>query len=766
MLPVGMFLGRYQILALLGQGGMGEVYRAKDLRLGREVAIKIVSAALTQEPDQLVRFEREAKAVAALSHPNILVLYDVGEEKGIPFAVAELLEGATLRAQIVKGALFWRQAMEIGAGVAGGLAAAHAQGILHRDIKPENLFLTTQGQIKILDFGLARYVVPVSAEVDTTEFISGPTNPGAVVGTPGYMSPEQLRGLVVDVRSDVFSLGCVMYEMVTGRHPFRRRSAAEMSAAILHEEPPPVTTGVADVPVDVDLLVRRCLNKSPDGRFSSADELMQAIQSALSGSDCGSVRRAHSEGLGRRRRERPRSLAVLPLLNTSVDPQTEYLADGITESVINALSQLSGLRVMARNTVFRYKEREADAQEVGRALKVQTVLMGQLMRRGNRLVIRIELVDVKDGSRLWGEHYERELGEVYALERAISQDIADKLRLRLTGAQRERLLQMPAANAEAYQSYLQGRYYWNKRTKEGLTKCIKLLHKAIEFDPTYALAYAGIADAYLQLGGWGDIPPREASSKAKAAAQRALAIDADLAEAHVSLGLAHKEHEWDWSAAGHAYQRALQLNANYAVAHQWYGEYLAALGQHDEAIRSFRRAIDLDPLSLIIHATLGRHGYHFARRYDQAILQLRNTLEMDAHFWVAHHWLGFTYAVVGLFPEALAEIRAAQQLSDNVEILAVLSYTLARAGQMPEARTALDSLEQLSRTRYVSPLLFALAATGLGEHDEAFRWLERGYEDRSQMLSELKVEAAFDPLRSDPRFTGLLRRVGLYDKSN
>ena len=766
MLPVGLCLGRYQILAPLGQGGMGEVYRAKDLRLGREVAIKIVSAALAQEPDRLVRFEREAKAVAALSHPNILVLYDVGQEQGIPYAVAELLEGATLRAQIVKGALPWRQAMEIGAGVAGGLAAAHAQGILHRDIKPENLFLTTQGRIKILDFGLARYVLPVSAEVDTTEFIPGPTNPGAVVGTPGYMSPEQLRGLAVDVRSDVFSLGCVLYELVAGRHPFRGRSAADTSAAILHEEPPSLTTRVADVPVDVDLLVRRCLNKSPDGRFPSANELLQAIQSALSGSDSGSVLRAHPEESGRRRRERPRSLAVLPLLNTNVDPETEYLGDGITESVINALSQLPGLRVMARNTVFRYKERAADAQEVGHALKVQAVLTGQLLQRGNRLVIRIELVDVKDGSRMWGEQYERELGEVYALEQAISQDIADKLHLRLTGAQRKRLGQTPAASAEAYRSYLKGRYHWNKRTKEGLTKSIKLFDQAIEFDPTYALAYAGIADAYLQLGGWGDIPPREAYSKAKAAALRALAIDTDLAEAHVSLGMAHKEYKWDWRAAGCAYQRALQLNANYAVAHQWYGEYLAALGQHDEAIRSFQRAIDLDPLSLIIHATLGRHGYHFVRRYDEAILQLRKTLEMDAHFWVAHHWLGFTYAVVGLFPEALAEIRAAQQLSDNVEIAAVLGYTLGRAGQIPEARTALDDLEQSSRTRYVSPLLFALVSIGLGEHDEAFRWLERGYEDRSQMLSELKVEAAFDPLRSDPRFADLLRRVGLHDGSD
>ncbi len=764
MLAAGMRLGPYQILAPLGQGGMGEVYRAKDLRLDRDVAVKVVPEPLAQDPDRLARFEREAKTVAALAHPNILVLYDVGRAQGIPFAVTELLEGVTLRCRLATAAFPWREALAIAAAVADGLATAHAKGIIHRDIKPENLFLTADGRVKILDFGLARLEIQAWSELETGICTPGRTDPGTVVGTIGYMSPEQLRGLPADARSDVFGLGCVLYELVAGARPFQGRTAAETAAAILHDEPPALASLGADVPPEVERAIRHCLAKDPGQRVASARDLAFALGSLLSGSHVSasppSTTLYHPKP-ARRPREAIPSLAVLPLTNTNVDPDIEYLSDGITESIINLLSQLPGLRVMARSTAFRYKGRDADPQEVGRALKVRAVLTGRLFQRGDRLVIKMELVDVRDGSQLWGEHYDRKLSDVLVVEKAIAQEIAEKLCLRLTRGQKRRVGQARTENAEAYQCYLKGRYHWSKRTAEGLKKSIKLFEQAIDIDPTYALAYAGVADAYLNLGGWGHLPFREAYPRAKAAATQALAIDENLAEAHVSLAMVQKEYDWDWRAAGREYERALGLNPNYAVAHQWFGEYLAAVGRHPEAIAAFQRAIELDPLSLITHATLGRHGYYFARQYDQAIAQLQKTVDMDDSFWVARLWLGWTYASIGRLPEALAELQAARRLDNNLEIVAALGYTHGRAGRRVEAQLLLDELQQLSRTRHVSPMLAALIATGMGEIDQALGWLEQAYAERAQMLSELGAEPVFDPLRGDPRFADLLRRVGL-----
>jgi serine/threonine-protein kinase len=453
------------------------------------------------------------------------------------------------------------------------------------------------------------------------------------------------------------------------------------------------------------------------------------------------------------------SLAILPLVNATADPDLEYLSDGITESLINRLSRLPRLRVMARSTVFRYKGRNLDTQEVGRALNVRAVLTGEVVQRDDRVLIKTELVNVADGAQLWGEHYNRHLAETVALEEAIAQEIAEKLRLRLTGTEKMRLSKRYTENAEAYQLCLKGRYYWNKRTEEGLKKSIQLFQEAIDLDPNYAHAHAGIADAYLNLGGWGHLSCHEGYGRARAAAVRALEIDDTLAEGHASLAMVQKEYDWDWPAAGRSYQRALQLNPNYAVAHLWHGEYLAALGQHPQAIAAIQRALELDPLSLIIQASLGRHGYYFARQYDRAIAQLRQTLEMDEHFWVAHHFLAWTYANVGRLPEALAECEAARRLNDNLEIPTVLGFIHGRAGRRREASQVLDELRQRSPRQYVSPMLGALIAIGMGDHDQAFDWLEKAYADRAQMLSEIKAEPAFDPLRQDPRFAELLRRM-------
>jgi serine/threonine protein kinase/tetratricopeptide (TPR) repeat protein len=833
MLAAGMRLGPYEILAPLGRGGMGEVYRARDHRLERDVAVKIVPEQMAKDVERLRRFEREAKAVAALEHPNILVIHDVGREQGIPFAVTELLEGVTLRdmlqpttaARDVPRAkrgrgrkkaqpredqegrrLGWREAFEIGTLVTDGLAAAHAKGIIHRDLKPENLFLTSDGRVKILDFGLARLEMPASSDVETATFVRAATKSGVIVGTIGYMSPEQLRGQAVDARSDLFSLGCVLYELVAGRRPFQRPTAADTTAAILHDDPPPLSSYSIAVPAEAEELLRRCLAKKRAHRFASARALADALRAVLNRPDStaelfgaglptpteglrpstrsprtrrpsvkpvgGVGRPAPNKGAAaastaearrappRKRGDGIRSLAVLPLVNSTVDPEAEYLSDGITESIIQSLSQLPELRVTARSIVFRYKGQDIDAQEIGRALKVRAVLTGLLLKRGARLVLKTELVDVRSGARLWGETYDRAADKVQTLETVVAQDIAHKLRLRLSQDEQRRLSRAPTDNVEAYQGYLTGRYYWNKRTGEGLKKSVKLFEEAIDKDPMYALAYAGLADAYLNLGGWGYLASREAYPRAKAAAQQALAIDANLAEAYASLGMALKEYEWDWQGAGKAYERALELQPSYAIAHQWYGEYLATLGRHDQAIAEMRRALELEPLSLIMHATLG-HGYYFARRYDESIIQLKKTLEMDENFWVAHHFLGITYAQVGRLDEAGAEVAAAEALTDNLELVAIRGYVHALAGRRAQAEQVLAELDERARRGHVSAMLRAIIAIGLRDRERAFVWLEQAYQERSQILSEAKVEAIFDPLRTDRRWADLLPRLGL-----
>ncbi|MBW3598616.1 MAG: protein kinase [Planctomycetes bacterium] len=765
MLAIGTRLGPYEILAPLGQGGMGEVYRARDIRLDRDVAVKVVPEGFARDADRLVRFEREAKAVAALAHPNILVLYDIGCEQGMPFAVTELLDGSTLRGRLAGASLPWREAVELGAAVAAGLAAAHAKGIIHRDIKPENLFVTHEGRLKILDFGLARLENPAADSGRTQPHGAGETMPGNVVGTVGYMSPEQLRGLPLDGRSDLFSLGCVLYEALTGQKPFRGRTPVEVAVAILHDEPPPLSRLAPETPGEVEQAVARCLAKEASDRYPAARELGLALQAILHGSEATLSLPAPRRRKLPRGRETIGSLAVLPLANASLDPDAEYLSDGITESLINLLSQLPGLRVMARSTVFRYKGSEIDVREIGRTLKVRAVLAGQLIQRQDRLIVKAELVDAADGSQLWSGKYDRPFSEIPILEQAIAHEIAENLRPRLTRDQKRRLDRPQTKNPEAYQCYLQGRRHWNKRTAEGLKKSIQLFEKAIDLDPTYALAFVGMADAYVNLGGWGYLPFREAYPRAKAAALRALALDDDLAEAHVSLGMVHKEYDWDWPSAGREYRRALELNPNYAVAHQWYGEYLACMGQFPEAIASFQRAIELDPLSLIMRATLGRHGYYFARQYDQAIAELRKILELDEDFWVAHHFLSLAYAQAGQLQEALAEAEAARRLDDNREIVMVLGYIYGLAGRRPEAHEALEELQQLSQNQHVSAMFRALVAIGLGEHERALDYLDQACVERAQMLSELKVEAAFDPLRSHPRFVDLLRKVGLESRS-
>ncbi|MEO8034471.1 MAG: protein kinase, partial [Acidobacteriota bacterium] len=634
-------VGPYEIVSLLGEGGMGEVWRAKDPRLGREIAVKVL-ATTNSDADAVARFEREARAIAALSHPNILSIHDFGKHEDTFFVVTELLHGKTLREHIRDTPMNWRRAVEVGAAIAEGLDAAHSKSVVHRDLKPENVFILDDGRVKILDFGLAQ-TDPLLTPDDETEVPTRKwfqTDPGTIIGTLGYMSPEQLRGETVDGTADIFSLGCILYEMVTAKRPFQRSSGAATIAAILKDDIEREAL-IGAVPPEMQRIIEGCLEKSATARFQSARDLALNLRALVSGSMA--VKDGLLLGLPRARARRGTgtidSIAVLPLKNSSNDPESEYLAEGITDGIINKLSQLPKLKVMARSTVFRYKARDVDAQTVGRELRVRAVLTGRLQHVGDQLVINVELVDAADGSQLWGETYNRRLADLLQVQDEMSREIVEKLRMRLTGAEKKKLRAKQTVSPEAYQLYLKGRYHWNKRTEESLKRGIALFREAIDVDPSFAAAYAGLADSFVTLATNIPLPPRDAMPKAKAAAARAIEIDEGLAEAWVSLASVLWWYEWDPDGAEEAYRRAIALNASYPSAHDGYAMLLCARGRFDEAIEQITRAGELDPLSLIIAVHAG-WPFYFARDYESAVRRFRKALDLDGNFIPAQGWLG------------------------------------------------------------------------------------------------------------------------------
>ena len=763
----GTRLGPYEILAPLGAGGMGEVYRAGDSRLGREVAVKVLPEHLAQNPTARARFEREAKAVAALSHPNILAIHDVGVAGSVHYAVTELLEGETLRRRLEHSGLSPRKAVEIAVALADGLAAAHSKDITHRDLKPENIFLTADGRVKILDFGLARWAPSASDQAAT---VDAETAEGTVMGTVGYMSPEQVRGEPAGAPSDIFSLGCVLYEMVAGQRAFGRPTGPETMSAILRDDPPPL----ADA--ELQRIVAHCLEKSPGERFQSARDLGFALKaSGTKPAPAGDQRRRSLPFVGvaalvllalalyallDRRREAINSLAVLPFANVGADPNTEYLSDGITESLINGLSQLPNLSVKSRGLVQRYKGKEADAQAAGRELGVAAVLTGRVTQRGDGLAISIELVDAKTGNQIFGEQYSRKLADVLALQEEISRDITGKLRLRLSGEQKKTLAKRPTENAEAFQLYLKGRYHWNKRSPEGIQTAIEYFQQAIAKDPGYALAYSGLADSYTLLGNFYLLPAREVYPKTRDAATKALELDEKLAEAHTSLAAFKTWYEWDWKGADREFRRAIELNPNYATAHHWYAYWFLAAGRGEEAVRQVKRAVELEPVTLPINALYGFMLY-CNRQYDEVIEQERKTLEMDPNFGLARLTLGTAYLQKGRYAEAIAEFEKTPPHFGGGPGSVLLARAYAMSNRTTEALRMLEELKkgpQLGRT-WTAQLASAYAQ--LDRNDEAFAVLEKGYEDRSLRPDQTRLEPALDPLRSDPRWAALMRRVGL-----
>jgi TolB-like protein/Flp pilus assembly protein TadD len=787
-LQAGARLGPYEVLAPLGAGGMGEVYRALDTRLDREVAVKVLPERLAEDPSALSRFEREAKALAALSHPNVLTILDFGHENGVAYAVTELLEGESLRRRLLRARMSWREASEVALEIADGLAAAHSRGIVHRDLKPENVFLTASGRPKILDFGLARRkpladpAEPGGQSTQTQE-----TEPGSLMGTVGYMSPEQVSGLPADARSDIFALGCVLYEMVTGSRPFSGRTGAETLAAILRDEPVEPTRSGTQVPADLAGVIRHCLEKQPDRRFQTARDLTFALKAILAGTPATAPPFA-PVARGKRRLVAigavgavialgavllvvtgrlpggggaVHSVAVLPFQNVSGDPAQDYFVDGMTEELIANLAKVEKLRVISRTSVMQYKGTKKLLPQIARELNVDSIVEGSVLRSGQRVRITVQLIKVATEQNLWAESYEKDLTDVLAVQAEAARAIVAEIEVRLTPEEGKRLAKVRPVDPEAYDAYLKGRFYWSKFTGDDYQTAIEFFQKAIEKDPTYAPAYAGLAHAYRALAFEGLIPPGEGMPKAESAARKAQALDDTLAEVHFALGM-NRLAKWDHATCLDELKKALSASPHDAVIRRFYSQALSRVSRWEEAIAEGKHAQELDPLSVETNRALGS-VFYWAGRNEEALNQYRKTIELDPKDARLHGHLADVYARKGMYPEAIAEQQKYLSLSGDEEAAQDLGRDFASSGY-PAAmealyRKTLAFLEEAGKYAYVSPVHFAVLHAQLGQKDEAFSWLEKAFEERQPWLGQLKVDPQFEPLRSDPRFGQLIRRV-------
>jgi serine/threonine protein kinase len=749
-ITTGTRLAQYEIIEPLGSGGMGVVYRARDSRLERDVAIKVLPQHLASDPEMRGRFEREARSVAALSHPGILAIHELAKVGDLSFAVMELLEGVTLRKRIAEGRIAWREAAAISADVADALAAAHAKGIVHRDIKPENIFITRDQRVKVLDFGLARSHHATARESMAT--LGVVTSPGLIMGTIGYIAPEQIRGDEATGASDIFALGCVLYELVTGHSAFGRSTAAETMAAALHAEPQSLNDAGVDAPPELGRIIQHCLVKQPDERFQSARDVALALRS-LTGESGVVINQTPT----RTRKPTAKSVAVLPFLNLTGDPEAEYLCDGLTESIINCVSQLPRLRVVPRSTVFRYKGREADATSVALALNVRSLVTGRVIRRGSALNIQAELVDVIADAQLWGDQYLRDSSDLASLQQEIAYQISEGLRVKLTGEQRKRLKAKPTESSEAYQHYLRGRYHWNKWTPEGFRKAVESFEAAIVADPTYALAYSGLGDAYGVMGYYGIVPMRLAMTKAGTAARKALELDGTLAEAHVTMAFGHVFNDWNWEKAEQSFQQALKLNPRLPTAHSFYGLFSVAAGDTDAGIERALRGRDLDPLSALMNIDVA-WAYFFARRFDLALDAARRTLDLDPNFQQAQAALVVAYDALGQIDRA-ARLFAEYGHYWGVPLpgTEVLPEVLAREGPAGYYRKQLELMEAVGGDAAYPRICMAAAHVRAGNVDEALLRLERVIAEREGHCAFMRVDPFFDAVRSDSRFAELLR---------
>jgi serine/threonine protein kinase/Flp pilus assembly protein TadD len=785
-------IGPYKIISRLGAGGMGEVFLGEDSRLGRKVALKLLPDYFAGDEDRLGRFKREARAASALNHANVATIYEIGEADGSCYIAMEYVEGQTLSARINGQPLAPAEIVDIAAQAADALDEAHTKGITHRDIKSANIMLTARGQVKMLDFGLAKMRAAERQDGASQMTTAAATEPGLVMGTVQYMSPEQALGREVDGRSDLFSLGVVMYEMATGRLPFSGATATETIEQIRHEQPAAIGRFNYKVTGELERIIRKCLEKDRERRYQRARELLVDLKNLKRDSDSGttSIRRTTLVSTGDSRRYlllavaavvvvvglgiyqltfrsgpsgKPiESLAVLPLVNAGGDPDAEYLSDGITETIINKLSQIPKLRVMARSTVFTYKGKGNDPRKVGKELGVGAVLTGNLIRRGDRLIIGMELVDVGDGRQLWGEQYNKRQGDILAVQQDISREVTNGLRLKLSGEESKLIARNYTENTEAYQLYLKGRYFWSKFNEDGLKKSIDYFNQAIAIDSDYALAYTGLANAYNIQGAIGIVPPALTCPKAKWAAEKAVALDDTLGQSHQALGGLKLMCEWDWSGADRELTRAMELNPTSGEPHELYAYLCLATGQLEKAVSEMRRAQELAPLSSIINTDVASALY-YQGNYDEAINVYRKGEEIDPHFAPPPLFLpAQIYEQKGEYDRAGAECQKAFAIfGRDPAILSVLGYVYAVTGKRREAQTILNEIETLWGRGYFSPIDVALVHTGLGDKDGAFAWLTKAYDARDPQLIFVNVEPELKSLHTDPRFKDLLRRMRL-----
>jgi serine/threonine protein kinase/tetratricopeptide (TPR) repeat protein len=789
-------ISHFRVIEKLGAGGMGIVYKAVDIRLDRPVALKFLPDNMVQDSQALERFRREARAASALNHPGICTIYDIGEQGGRGFIAMEFIDGETLRSHIHGKALPLEEILKLGIQIAEALDAAHAEGIIHRDIKPDNIFVTKRGQAKVLDFGLAKLVPKgiASADADSGGGVPGATSiVGIISGTPSYMSPEQVRGDDLDERTDIFSLGLLLYEMATGRQAFSGGTGGKIIEAVLTRSPVPARNINPDIPPRLEEIINRAVHKDREQRYQHAADIRADLQQLQRDTDPGTVSgwrapekdaesvltptTSHLQSSGKLRARnstartgalRPQrvskiidSLAVLPFENASRDPEHEYLSDGIAGSLINILATVPKLRVIAQSTVFRYKGRRIDPQVVGHELNVRAVLTGRIMQSGGSLRIGTELVDVATGSQLWGAQYDRKPGDIFAIQDEISNEMSGKLRLKLTRAEKKRLTKHQTDDAEAYRLYLKGRHHWNRWTEDGFYKAIEYFQQAVEKDPGYALAYTGLADSYVLLGWNSYLPPKDAFPKGKMAAMQALRLDPHLGEAHTPLAAVLWLQDWQWPEAQREFERSLALNPAHPTANHWYAEYLMIIGRHTEAIERMKKSQELDPLSLIISVAIG-WAFYMARRYDEALEQLRRTVELDPNYPVTYWILGLLLRKMGRYQLAIAEGEQGVKLSGGSPLMnAALAQTFATAGRKEKAIQILDHLTNLTKQKYVAPYFFAGIHIGLGEDERAIEYLEKSYEEHSHWLIYLHLDPSMDSMRSNPRFQDLQRRVGL-----
>jgi eukaryotic-like serine/threonine-protein kinase len=757
--PVGQTLSHYRILQKIGSGGMGIVYAAEDVRLGRHVALKFLPDELAKEAQAVERFRREARSASALNHPNICTIYDIDEWNGRPFIIMELLQGKALR-ESLGTPLAMEKILDLSIQIAEGLAAAHAKGIIHRDIKPENLFITNEEQVKILDFGLAKCLEELHrTDAEATQEVL--TSPGTAVGTVAYMSPEQVLGKHLDARTDVFSFGAVLYEMASGTRAFQGVTSGAVFDAVLHDNPPSLQRDRARSGQEFNRIISKALEKDWEVRYQSAQEIRADLKRLRRDLQSGTEIRAGSAAKRATRKRPIASIAVLPFENAGGDASYEYLSDGLTESIIDELSQMPKMSVAARSTVFRYKGRAIDAKTAGSELNVGAVITGRVSRRGDTLTIAVEMVDTSTGLRLWGERYSRPNSDIFAIQDDIAAQVKQQLGTTLGGKSGSSRGRQRTPKPAAYEAYLKGRYYWNKRTEAELRRGSEFFEQAIALDPTYAAAYGGLADFHIVLGWYSYVPPGDAYPRARAAANRAMELDPDLAEPHVSMGFVSLLHDWNARESEAHFLQGIKLDPRYPTGHQWYADFLAATGRLDEAWKQTQLAKELDPLSVIINWNVG-WILHFSRKYKEALNQFRSTLELDPNYLVTRMFLGQTYVQLQEFDKAREEFQRALDLSGGAAFtLGLLGHCIALSGEKNEALRLLERLDELSQARYVSPDFFAWIHLGLGEVEEAFRYLTAAYERRSNWLAWLGPEPRYDSVRQDVRFRELLQKVGL-----